>query len=88
MIDNPKDAFDRFKKRVFKDTDGDFEDGGTVNAVTRKRNRTITFTVLLVLAALAFAVWRLTLPPQEQSKDIQDVGFGAVVTDDFTDKDN
>lgn len=88
MIDKPKDAFDRFKKRVFKDTDGDFEDGGTVNAVTRKRNRTITFTVLLVLTALAFAVWRLTLPPQEQSKDIQDVGFGAVVTDDFTDKDN
>lgn len=88
MFDKPKDALDRFKKRVFKDTNGDFEDGGMVNAVTRKRNRTITFTVLLILTVLAFVVWRLTLSPQEQSKDIQDIGFGAIVTDDFTDKDN
>ena len=38
MLDKLKDAFDRFKKRVFKDTNGDFEDGGTVNAMTRKRS--------------------------------------------------
>ncbi|KNH10870.1 conjugal transfer protein TraB [Vibrio lentus] len=88
MFDKQKDAFDRFKKRAFKDTDGDFEDGGTVNAVTRKRNRTITFTVLLILAALAFVVWRFTQPPQAPSNVNQDVGFGAIVTDDFTDKDN
>ncbi|CAK3434881.1 TrbI/VirB10 family protein [Vibrio crassostreae] len=88
MFDKLKDAFDHFKKRVFKDTNGDFENGGTINAVTRKRNRTITLTVLLILTALAFAVWRLTLSPQAPSKGIQDVGFGAVVTDDFTDKDN
>ncbi|MEZ8536162.1 conjugal transfer protein TraB, partial [Vibrio cyclitrophicus] len=88
MLDKQKDALGRFKKRVFKDTDGDFEDGGTINAVTRKRNRTITLTVLLILTALAFVVWRLTLSPQAPSKGIQDVGFGAVVTDDFTDKDN
>ena len=88
MLDKLKDAFDRFKKRVFKDTNGDFEDGGTVNAMTRKRNRLITFTVFTLLVALALVVWRFTLPPQAPSKGIQDVGFGAVVTDDFTDKDN
>ena len=88
MLDKLKDAFDRFKKRVFKDTDGDFEDGDTVNAMTRKRNRLITFTVLTLLVALALVVWRFTLPPQEQGKAIQELGFGAIVTDDFTDKDN
>ncbi|MFA0037656.1 TrbI/VirB10 family protein [Vibrio sp. 10N.261.52.A1] len=88
MLDKLKDAFDRFKKRVFKDTDGDFEDGDTVNTMTRKRNRLITFTVLTLLVALALVVWRFTLPPQEQGKAIQDLGFGAIVTDDFTDKDN
>ncbi len=88
MFDKQKAAFDSVKKRFFKDTDGDFEEGGAVNAATQKRNRTITFAALTVLGAIAFVVWRLTLASQPQEAPSQTVGFGAIVTDDFTDKDN
>ncbi|ENM5770882.1 conjugal transfer protein TraB [Vibrio mimicus] len=88
MFDKQKDTLDRVRKRFFKDADGDFEDGVRVNAATHKRNRTITFVVLMVLGAMAFVVWRLTLPSPSRETPTQAVGFGAVVTDDFTDKDN
>nr|ADQ53927.1 putative conjugative transfer protein [Vibrio harveyi] len=88
MFDKQIERFNAFKKRIFKDADGDFDNGGDVNATTQKRNRRITLVVLLVLGAIAFVVWRLTLPAQEPTNDEESIGFGAVVTDDFTDKDN
>ncbi|WP_188052886.1 TrbI/VirB10 family protein [Vibrio harveyi] len=88
MFDKQIERFNAFKKRIFKDADGDFDNGGDVNATTQKRNRRITLVVLLVLGAIAFVVWRLTLPAQEPTNDEESIRFGAVVTDDFTDKDN
>ncbi|HDM8062841.1 TrbI/VirB10 family protein [Vibrio harveyi] len=88
MFDKQRDALDGFKKRFFKDTDGDFEQGGEVNAATQKRNRNITFVALTVIGVIAFAVWRFTLPSEPEQTQNEAVGFGAIVTDDFTDKDN
>lgn len=88
MFDKQRHSLDGLKKRFFKDTDGDFDEGGEVNAATQKRNRSITFVVLTVVSVIAFAVWRLTVPAEPQETQHEAVGFGAIVTDDFTDKDN
>ncbi|HFQ4955712.1 TPA: TrbI/VirB10 family protein [Vibrio vulnificus] len=88
MFDKQRHRLEGFKKRFFKDTDGDFEEGGEVNAATQKRNRSITFVALTVVSVIAFAVWRFTLPAEPQEAQHETVGFGAIVTDDFTDKDN
>ena len=90
MFGNQKDSFslETLKKRFFKDSDGDFEQGGEVNEATNKRNLTITATAIGVIALLALFIWRLTQPPEEPEMQLQDVGFGAVVTDDFTAQDN
>ncbi|MDN3686154.1 hypothetical protein QW180_31385 [Vibrio sinaloensis] len=59
-----------------------------MNEATNKRNLTITATAIGVIALLALFIWRLTQPPEEPEMQLQDVGFGAVVTDDFTAQDN
>ncbi|HGS5167973.1 TPA: conjugal transfer protein TraB, partial [Vibrio harveyi] len=40
------------------------------------------------IGVIAFAVWRFTLPSEPEQTQNEAVGFGAIVTDDFTDKDN
>lgn len=81
--------FDKFFAR-FLEPNGDFEQGANINQATKKRNRIVTASVLLVLLMLGSAFWAYVeqSPHPDEQRPQQDVAFGAVVTDDFTAKDN
>ncbi|WP_417801477.1 TrbI/VirB10 family protein [Vibrio europaeus] len=81
--------FDKFFAR-FLEPKGDFEQGADINQATKERNLIVTVSVLSMLLMIGGAFWAYveqSSQPDEQPPQ-QDVAFGAVVTDDFTTKDN
>lgn len=78
----------KWKARLFKDKEGDFDDGGLINQQTSRRNIMVTAIALFVLSLLAFGVYQLTRPTATEAPVAPDIEFGDVVGDDFTDKDN
>ena len=74
----------------FSEPKGDFEQGAEINQATKKRNLIATVSVLVLLSVAAVAFWfyvQKSQTPAQQAPEPK-VAFGAVVTDDFTDKDN
>ncbi|MDC5841117.1 TraB/VirB10 family protein [Vibrio europaeus] len=81
--------FDKFFAR-FSEPKGDFEQGSEINQATKKRNLIATLSVLLSLSVVAVGFWAYVKESQTPIQQVpeQEVAFGAVVTDDFTDRDN
>ncbi|SON51588.1 hypothetical protein [Vibrio tapetis] len=87
MFDNTKDRLSRVGRTFFKDRDGDFDQGERINQATHSRNLIITVVILAALALAGALVWQMTREATSV-EPVTQVGFGAVVGDDFTEKDN
>ncbi|WP_425628585.1 TrbI/VirB10 family protein [Vibrio neptunius] len=82
--------FDKWKKRCFRDADGDFEQGEDINRKTESRNNTVTFVFISTLLLAAFGLYQYTRPPaSKQAEDNQKpVEFGVIIDQGFVEKDN
>ncbi|MCK6263828.1 conjugal transfer protein TraB [Vibrio sp. ZSDE26] len=81
---------DNWRKRLFSDTDGDFEQGGEINQRTASRNNTVTIIAVSALLLAALGLYQYTRPPapsQEESPQ-EPVEFGAIIDQGFVEKDN
>ncbi|CAH7350249.1 MULTISPECIES: TrbI/VirB10 family protein [Vibrio] len=81
---------DNLRKKLFRDAQGEFEQGGEVNEQTQNRNKNITIISFILLALAAFAVYRATRPDTSNNavETAPPVEFGTIVEPDFTEKDN
>ncbi|WP_353850651.1 hypothetical protein [Vibrio harveyi] len=52
--------FDKFKKAVSRDVDGDFEQGSIVNQKTSSRNMLVTTVVFILLGGLTAGIYKYT----------------------------
>ncbi|KOO12785.1 conjugal transfer protein TraB [Vibrio xuii] len=82
--------FGNWKKRLFSDADGDFEQGNDINQQTESRNNTVTIVVALALILAAFGLYRYTRPPAPIQEDSQvaPAEFGAIIEQGFVEADN
>lgn len=82
--------FDNWKKRFFRDVDGDFEQGGDINSKTASRNNTVTIVAVSALLLAALGLYKYTRPPapMQASEQQEPVEFGAIIEQDFVEKDN
>lgn len=81
---------DSLRKRLFSDADGDFEQGGDINQRTAFRNNTVTIIAVSTLLLAALGLYKYTRPPTAiQNESVQEpVEFGAIIEQDFVEKDN
>ncbi|AAO07578.1 TPA: conjugal transfer protein TraB [Vibrio vulnificus] len=81
---------DNWRKRLFSDTDGDFEQGGEINQRTASRNNTVTIIAVSALLLAALALYKYTRPPPPTQKEShqEPVEFGAIIEQDFVETDN
>lgn len=81
---------DNWRKRLFSDTEGDFEQGGEINQRTASRNNTVTIIVVSALLLAAFGLYKYTRPtaPSQQESHQEPVEFGVIIEQDFVEKDN
>ncbi|WP_394252837.1 TrbI/VirB10 family protein [Vibrio profundi] len=81
---------DNWRKRLFSDTDGDFEQGSEINQRTASRNNTVTIIAVSALLLAALGLYQYTRPPVPTQEEIhqEPVEFGAIIEQDFVEKDN
>ncbi|HBC3534639.1 TrbI/VirB10 family protein [Vibrio parahaemolyticus] len=81
---------DNWRKRLFSDTDGDFEQGGEINQRTTSRNNTVTIMAVSALLFAAFGLYQYTRPadPLQEETLQEPIEFGAIIEQDFIEKDN
>lgn len=80
--------FDNIKKHLFRDIEGDFEQGGEINEKTASRNSKITIVSLSVVALCGLGIYKYTRPAQVIQKTAPPIEFGAIIEQDFVEKDN
>lgn len=80
--------FDKLKKTVSRDVDGDFEQGSIVNQKTSSRNMLVTTVVFILLGGLAAGIYKYTRPSAPPQAPQAPVEFGAIIEQDFVEKDN
>lgn len=82
--------FDSWKKRFFRDADGDFEQGDEINRQTTSRNVTVTTVAVSIFVFAAFGLNRYTRPPSTvvSATESKPIEFGAIIEPGFVEKDN
>ncbi len=80
--------FANWKKRFFKDTEGEFDDGAVINEKTHSRNKVISTVALTLLVLAAFTVYKAVKKPAAPVSSPSSVEFGTIIEPDFTEKDN
>ncbi|AYV25001.1 TrbI/VirB10 family protein [Vibrio maritimus] len=80
--------FDKIKKHLFRDAEGDFEQGDTINKKTAYRNGIVTAASLTFLLTSAAGIYWYTRPKAAIQPITSPVEFGAIVEQDFVEKDN
>ncbi|TFH89375.1 TrbI/VirB10 family protein [Vibrio ouci] len=82
--------FGNWKKRLFRDVDGDFEQGGEINQKTAARNGNVTIVALSALLLAAWGLYAYTRSPARihEEPSQEPVEFGAIIEQDFVEKDN
>lgn len=81
---------DNWKKRLFRDVEGDFKQGDAINRQTRNRNNAITLIVGGFLLVAAGGFYHYTRSPSAITNDAptEPVEFGAIIEQGFVEKDN
>lgn len=80
--------FGKFRKTLFRDADGDFEQGDDINQKTASRNGWVTGISVSLLALCALGLYLYTRPTPVVEEATPPVEFGAIVEQDFVDRDN
>lgn len=80
--------FDKIKQRLFRDAEGEFEQGGEINTHTQSRNNIITTVALTLLTLAMVGIYWVTKKPTSTPSIQPPQEFGNIIEADFTEKDN
>jgi len=78
----------KWLKKKLSDQNGDFEAGASLNDSSMKRNGIITLVVVSALASVAVLGYHFSRPAKQAILEAPPIGFGAIISDDFTSADN